>query len=615
MREPVEQVDHARAVSREDPGQPVVPATGGRPPAHGFPTRALGIAASLRRHFRTSEAWFILLAIGIGVAAGLLSTALGLAAHALQRVLFGLAPSARLSALAEIEPVRLLALPLGGALLGFGVYLWRRDSRTPVDVVEANALHGGRIPLRDSLTVSAETLLSNGTGASVGLEAAYAQLGGGMASLVGQRLKLRRNDLRTLVGAGAGAAIGAAFGAPLTGAFYAFEIVIGAYTPASIAPVAAAALAAALTARALGATPYLIAATSSHDIHTSGYLLYAGLGVLCALVAIVVMRLVARAEATVRRSSIPIPYRPLVGGLLLVPIAWASPHALSAGHGALYVTMGGQVALTTLLFIFVLKVAASIMSLGFGFRGGLFFASLFLGALLGQIFAGLLALVPGVTPLAAADAALVGMAGLAVAVVGGPMTMALLVLEATHDFALTATVLTAVLCSSAVVRERFGYSFSTWRLHLRGEVIRTARDIGWMRSLTAGRLMRPSPATAPPEMSVATFRHLHPLGSTSRVLLQDTAGRYAGIVDTARIHADTGPPDRSISEFAVLKDDALSPGMDINAIMQQFDESEADDLAVIDAHGAILGMVTEKYVRRRYADELDRTQKELFGEI
>jgi CIC family chloride channel protein len=71
-------------------------------------------------------------------------------------------------------------------------------------VVEANALHGGRIPPADNLIIAGQTVISNGVGASVGLEAAYAQMGGGMASILGQAMKLRRNDLRTLVGAGAG---------------------------------------------------------------------------------------------------------------------------------------------------------------------------------------------------------------------------------------------------------------------------------------------------------------------------------------------------------------------------------------------------------------------------
>jgi CIC family chloride channel protein len=559
--------------------------------------RPTGIVSLARRLFRASEAGFILLAVGIGVVAGLSSALLGALAHAMQGALYGLAPDMRLSGQTSIASWRLLALPLGGLLLGGMLLLVGHARRTAVDVVEANALHGGRIPLRDTLLVSAQTLLSNGCGASVGLEAAYAQAGGGIAALAGRWLNLRRNDLRTLVGAGAGAAIGAAFGAPLTGAFYAFEIVIGAYTPASIAPVAAATLAAVITARTLGATPYLIAATSSRTIATADYLLYAGFGLAAALVGIGLMRLVSLVEVSVRRTGWPEHVRPVIGGFLLIPIAMASPHALSAGHGALHLTIGAQISLWALLTIFGLKIVASAISLGFGFRGGLFFASLFLGSLLGQIYA-----------------ALVGMAALAVAVVGGPMTMSLLVLEATHDFAITATVLTATLCSSALVRERFGYSFSTWRLHLRGEVVRSARDVGWVRALTARRMMRVAPATAAPDLSLADFRQRFPIGSTSRVLLCDTRGRYAGLVPTAAVYADTGPAERPVTDLAVLADATLSPDMDIVAIMRRFDESEADDLAVVGLDGQIMGMLTEKYVRKRYGDEMDRAQRELYGE-
>lgn len=576
--------------------------------------RPTGMVSAARRLFRSSEASFILLAVGVGIAAGLLAAVLGAAAHLLQTVLYNLQADDRLSGLVTISPVRLLALPFGGLVLGIIVLLIRNHKRTAIDVVEANALHGGRIPFRDTVLVSGQTLVSNGCGASVGLEAAYAQAGGGIASVIGQWLNLRRNDLRVLVGAGSGAAIGAAFGAPLTGAFYAFEIVIGAYTPASIAPVVAATLAAVVTARTLGATPYLIAATSSHSLATIDYLLYAVLGLIAAVAGIALMRLVSFAEGAVRRTKLPEWARPLLGGLVLIPIALGSPHALSAGHGALHLTIGGELTLGALALIFTLKCLASVVSLGFGFRGGLFFASLFLGALLGQILASLWMLIPGVVPLSPVDAALVGMAALAVAVVGGPMTMSLLVLEATHDFGITAVVLTAALCSSALVRERFGYSFSTWRLHLRGEVIRSARDIGWMRALTARKMMRAPPATALPTLSLSAFKQQFPLGSTSRVLLQDAANRYAGLVPTAAVFADTGAGERSIAELSLLREVTLSPDLSIGAIMERFDESGADDLAVVDIDGHILGMLTEKYVRKRYADEIDRSQRDLYGE-
>ena len=579
-----------------------------------FKFRNAAVVTWARRLFRASEVSFIFLATAVGITAGLIASLLGAVARMLQVFLYGLDVHARLSGLGAIEPHRLLALPAGGLVLGLGFLFVHQRRRAAIDVVEANALHGGRIPIRDTLLVSAQTLLSNGCGASVGLEAAYAQSGGGIASWIGQRLRLRRADLRILVGAGAGAAIAAAFGAPLAGAFYAFEIVVGAYTPASIAPVAAATIAAVITARTLGATPYLIAASSSRAITTPDYLIYGGFGLAAAIVGIGIMRLVSSVEGWVRRLSIPEWSRPAIGGALLMPIAWITPHALSAGHGALHLTIDAGLPLQALALIFLMKTLASIISLGFGFRGGLFFASLFLGALLGQILASLWMLIPGVLPISNTDAALVGMAALAVAVVGGPMTMSLLVLEATHDFEITATVLTAALCSSAFVRDRFGYSFSTWRLHLRGEVIRSARDIGWTRNLTARRMMRSAPPLALATLTVAQFRQQFPLGSTSRVLLVTGSNHYAGMVPTAAAFAPEIEVESPVGDLAILRDISLSPNDTIGGIMDRFDANEADDLAVVDGAGALLGMLTEKYVRRRYADEADRALRELYGE-
>ena len=93
-------------------------------------------------------------------------------------------------------------------------------------------------------------MLSGGVGASVGLEAAFTQLGSGTASAIGRLFELRRNDLRVFVGCGAAAAIAAAFNAPLAGAFYAFELIIGSYTLATLVPVVAAAVVATLITRA-----------------------------------------------------------------------------------------------------------------------------------------------------------------------------------------------------------------------------------------------------------------------------------------------------------------------------------------------------------------------------
>lgn len=569
--------------------------------------------ASFRRVFRSSEAAIVVLAVLVGLAAGLLMIVQNRIAHSLQSLLYGLS-GASLSAAPSIDPVRLLALPLFGILLAFGSRAALRRWRTPVDVVEANALHGGAISVRDSLIVCAQTILSNGAGASVGLEAAYAQAGGGLASAIGRWLRLRRADMRIMVGAGAGAAIGAAFSAPLAGAFYAFEIVIGAYTPAAIAPVAAACIAAVLLVRFVGIEAYIVALPGAKAITTEDYLVYAALGIVCAIVGIGVMRAVTWVEARVRALKVRETWRPAIGGLLLIPLAMITPQVLSAGHGALHIDLGAEIALRFLLLVLVVKIAASAISLGFGFRGGLFFASLFIGSLVGQLFAGAAARLHGLPALDPSDAALIGMAAMAVAVVGGPMTMSMLVLEITHDFALTSVAITAALCASTFVRETFGFSFSTWRLHTRGENIRSARDVGWVRTLTAGKMMQRAPQTAAAAMPVIDFRRRFPLGSTNKVVLTDGAGRYFGILETAKAFDSDVDGEAEIGILAGLQDVALRPSLDIRAIIKMFDLSEADYLAVINDEREVLGTLSERFVHRRYADEVEKAQREMFGE-
>jgi CIC family chloride channel protein len=568
---------------------------------------------AVRRLFRASEAALVAMAVALGIAAGLLTFVLNRTAHGVQSLIYGLSGSS-LSAAPSVSPLSLIALPIGGLLLGFGSRAAARRWRKPVDVVEANALHGGVIPLRDSLLVCVQTLLSNGVGASVGLEAAYAQAGGGFASVVGQWLRLRRADMRILLGAGAGAALGAAFSAPLTGAFYAFEIVIGAYTPAAIAPVAAAALSAVLTARLLGLEAYIIALPGARAITTEDYLIYAGLGIVCAGIAIAIMRAVTFIEETVHGSSLVDTWRPAVGGLLLIPLAMVTPQTLSAGHGALHLDLGAEVALRFLLLVFVVKIMASAVSLGFGFRGGLFFASLFIGSLAGQLFAGVLAHIHGAPPIDPSDAALVGMSAMGAAIIGGPMTMSLLVLETTHDFTLTSVAITAALCSSTVAREAFGFSFSTWRFHTRGQTIRSPRDVGWVRTLTVGKMMQRAVDTAPGAMSITEFRRRFPLGSTSSVVLTDNTGAYFGMVDTARAFDTAHDPDAEVGSLATMKDVALQPAQDVREAMRVFDINGADTLAVVTEEGEIIGTLSEKFIHRRYTNEMEKAQRELFGE-
>ncbi len=575
--------------------------------------------ARLRMLSRRGEIWLVLLAVVIGAAAGLAVVGLRLCAEWMHIVLYQLRPQDRLSGMSSISPWPGAFVPLaGGVVLGALTLLLRRGkSRPMVDPVEANALHGGRMSLSDSLIIVVQTLVSNGFGASVGLEAAYTQIGSGMASKLGGRFRLRRRDVRMLVGCGAAAAIAAAFGAPLTGAFYGFELIIGTYTISALAPVICASIVAVLVSQTVGdaRTSIFVHVGQVMDFGQIAVLLL--LGLFTGLLGIVIMYLVTLVGTGFAKARIPVVARPAIGGIVLGLLALVSPKILSSGHAAVQESFSLSVmGMRAAILLLGLKIIASSVSIGAGFRGGLFFASLFLGALAGQVFYGVVE-VFSPNLLQPAVAMLVGMAGLAAAVVGGPLTMSFLALEVSGSLPITIAVLLSAVASSLLVRETFGYSFTTWRFHLRGETIRSAHDVGWMRNLTVGRMMRKDIQSVPADMSVKEFRRQFPLGSVQRVVALEDDHQYAGIVVVADVYSATEPDvEGTIRPYIAQKNIVLTPDMQARKAALLFDLSQSDVLAVVVAADdwSVIGMLSEAHVLRRYAEELEKARRELAGE-
>ena len=573
--------------------------------------RAMAVAGGLH---------IVLLACITGAFAGIAVTILSNASHALHDYLFSLPVDVRLSGLLQLsDPVDALMPVAGGALMGISIWLLRRyRNRSLVDPIEANALYGGRLSIADTIIVAGQTMLSNGFGASVGLEAAYTQTGAGFASRLARALNLRRNDVRTLVGCGAAGAIAAAFDAPLTGAFYGFELIIGVYSLANVAPVMAAAVSGALMATQLGAEQFPIRIGLAPTLTPDQYLPFLLLGLVAGLGSVGIMQLVTLVERAFLAIRVHVAFRPVLGGMFVGALALMSPQVLSSGHGAMHLFLTGHFAFWTIALVFVLKLLASAVSLGSGFRGGLFFASLFLGVLLGNMFATVFnAVVPGVTPLHTTMAAVIGMTSLAVGVVGGPLTMTFLAIEATRDLTITGVVLAAAIVSSMVVRSTFGYSFSTWRFHLRGETIRGANDIGWMRNLTVRSMMRTDMRTVPADTPLEEFRKQFPLGSAQRVIALDADENYVGMIFVPDAHTSSQDgDDPSVRPLLRYADAVLVPPMNAKAAAAIFEKAKAEELAVVEGLKSrqVVGLLTEAHLIRRYSEELEKAHRDLSGE-
>jgi chloride channel protein, CIC family len=583
------------------------------------PRPALIALATARAQLRASEFGMTALAIGVGALAGLCVALLTSAVNAAHVRIFSIPFDVRLSAADRVAPLAAFGAPmLGGLLLGaIDVWLARRKAPPAVDPVEANALRGGRMSLRQSLLVATQTVISNGCGASVGLEAGYAQIGAGVASYLGVRSRLRRQDLRVLVGCGAGGAIAAAFGAPLTGAFYAFELIIGAYSLANAIPVFAATLAASLTTQAIIGAPYDITAPTVAPLTFVDYGALIGLGLVAAVVGVVAMRVAALIERGFRAV---VPWRllrPVAGGLIVGAMALHSPQVLGAGHGALGLDFYWPMTARDLAALIVLKLFACLVSLASGFRGGLFFASLFVGSLLGKLYwIGVNSLAPSIG-LEMTACVLVGMGALSAAIVGGPLTMTFLVLESTGNLGVAGGALAASIATTLAVRATFGYSFTTWRLHLRGETIRGGQDVGWLRELTVARMMAPTARRFPANQSVRAFREAYPLGSANVVVAVSDEGRYQGLIHVAEAHTlvlENGGDGGPITAVVRLPATVLHPDDNVRRALDVFGASRADTL-VVTARGSeqVLGTLSEAYAARRYAQETNRAMKGVLG--
>ncbi|HXS07659.1 MAG TPA: chloride channel protein [Rhizomicrobium sp.] len=534
---------------------------------------------------------------------------------------FGIPADHYLSEGIGVSPVRLLFVPvLGGLFLGLAARAVRaKRFNEIVDPIEANALHGGRMSLRDSLWLTFTTVLSNGAGASIGMEAGYSQLGAGLYSWLGRWFRLRRADLRVFVTAGAGAAIAAAFNAPLAGAFYGYELILGSYTTKALAPVVVASVSAALTQRAMSHMKALFDVSGGFSVTTESYFLFALLGLGAAAVAVAAMQAVTWTERGLRASGLPDWLRPAFGGLLLSALALYAPQVLGSGHGAVQFHFDTRWTVVALAVLLLAKLLASAISVGSGFRGGLFSSALFLGTLFGAVFAQSAAYFQPGLEAQHTVFMLAGMGAVAAAIIGAPLTMVFLVLEATGDFQVTVAVVIAVTVASTLVRILFGYSFATWRFHLRGLSIRGAHDVGWIGDMTVGRLMRSDAKTVPENLGLRALRVAYPLGGAKRLYVVDASGHYAGVIDIADLHdaqIDDALDGAVAGDLAEAPEEFLLPSENIRSALARFDSLQVETLPVLLSRSqkTVVGYVTEAYALKRYSAELERMRSAELGQ-
>ena len=483
----------------------------------------------------------VFLAAGVGVATGLLVVGVQAFIVLAQRASLGFAAERRVMLPEHTSFIRIfLALCLSAVLITLMGWLAKRSSsRQAIDAVEANALRGGTMTWFDALAVVFPILASVSFGASVGIEAAVTQLGAVLASQLGRALRRPRSDLRILVAAGAAAAISAAYRAPIAGILYAYELVLGSYSKRTLAPVGVAAVMAVLTMwLATGQAKPFELGTSSR-IHWPDYPLALLLGALAAMLGIAIMLLVS----TLERAARPIPGGEtgprILMALLLTLLSIRYPAVLGSGHAAIEGAARGEISGRAALGLLGAKSLASAGSLGAGFRGGLFSASLMIGALLGQVVAWAIAAIPGAPEVSPELCALIGMGALGASIIGSPLAMVFLVLETTGDFDAAVVVAIGALTASFLTDRLFGYSFATWRFQQRGLAIEGGQEISRLATVTIAELVRPPARSVDAGSTIQEVVAALSVAGGRGTAVYGLDGKFIGLVDPSLVEIAT----------------------------------------------------------------------------
>lgn len=447
---------------------------------------------------RSPALW--LLAIAIGLIAGYGAILFRIAIQSVQFLVYGEFPDNLTSAAANLHPVHILgALFIGGIVVSALLYLGEKrfglnETRALgiADVMEARAVRGGRIDMVPGLLSSLISAVSLGAGGSAGREGPAVHLGATLASGITHLLHLPARAGRIMLACGAAAAVSASFNAPIAGALFAFEVILGHYALRSIAPVAISSVTGALLARIHFGNQPAFTIPSIPDASIIDMIAIVPLGLLAAGVSIALVMGTSTGVRTVsqRAKSLNIPLwaLPPIGGILVGSLAIVFPEVLGVGYEATTNAIAGQYAMGALLVLIAAKILAVILTLAFRFGGGVFSPSLYLGAMLGGLYGALVSGMIGPDGAGPAFFAIVGMGAVSGAVLGAPLSTTLIVFELTLSYetsiALLVAVSLATVLSTSVTKgsyfhkqlERHGYDLKKGNARVILQTIR-ARDI------------------------------------------------------------------------------------------------------------------------------------------
>jgi CIC family chloride channel protein len=569
---------------------------------------------------RGGHLFMVAAAIFVGIAGALGAVAFRLLIRTIQALAFGgtegIAPLLEEGLLAEAsDPLSVavglpfywrIAIPaIGGLIVGPLIYFFAREARghgVP-EVMKAVALRGGIIRARVVAVKALASATSIGTGGSVGREGPIVQIGSAFGSAVGQLFKLNTTQIRTLVGCGAAAGISATFNAPIAGALFAGEIIIGDFAVTAFTPIVISAVVAVVASRfALGNTPAFH--VPAYEIVSPFELLpYMALGVAAGLVAVAFIRSLTASEVFFEKFPVPEYLRASIGGALVGIIATQLPQIYGVGYTTISSALAGTLPVLTMGALVIAKIIATSVTIGSGGSGGVFAPSLFLGAMTGGFLGSFVHQYFPESTASSGAYALVTMGAVVAATTHAPISAIIIIFELTQTIDIIPALMSACVVSTLVSQLLNRDSIYTAKLVRQGIDLYKQQDPNVLKSLFVRDVVDREPEVIPASASFKTILDLVVQSRHSQFFVTNDANELLGTIsvrELRRLIYEQEPLQLVVvaADLIDTRHPTVTEDDDLDLVTYVFSGLDVDELAVVDATSTrrLIGSVRQKDV-------------------
>jgi len=507
-------------------------------------------------------------------------------------------------------PFRIAVPVVGGLIVGPLVYFFAREAKGH-GVPEVMAAVVSRNSIIRPVVVVVKTFasaISIGSGGSVGREGPIVQIGAAIASTTGQVFRLRPAQMKTIVGCGVAAGIGATFNAPIAGTLFALELIVSDFGLTSFTPIIVAAVTSTAITRHFEGNTLAFYLPHFQMVTPWELFIYLVLGVFAGVIGFFFSWSLYRVDDFFSGLKAPEWSRPAIGGLAIGIIAVWFPHVMGVGYETIGEMFNGKLTLAVMALLVFLKIFATSVTVGSGGSGGIFAPSLFIGAMLGGCFGTVVnAIFPAMTGSVGAYA-LVGMAAVNAASTLAPLSAIIILVELTDNYGIILPLMLTVVISTFISRKISSDSIYTRKLSRRGIHVHMGEDVNILKSVGVRDIIRHDESVIREDKTVEELINLALKKHRNVIFVVDADNRYEGLISIQNLkHALRDPKVhmeiRDVSDY-VEYSPSVGIGETLDTALNVFGEYGFDRLPVVDENNVLVGSIVISDVIAQYNREV-----------